>query len=311
MATPTINLTHLEAFCAVAETSSVSRAAERLMVSQPAVSKQLALLERALKVRLVDRLPRGVRLTAAGEELARHGRRVFAARDEAGRAMAELAGTSRGRLAIAATPTIGTYLLPAILVRYRRAHPGVEMRMEVHPTATIARLLVDGAADVGLAESAPEDDGVEARVFRTDAMVAICAPGGTLLRRVSREKRARQAERPIGERAISVERLCAMPFVVREVGSGSKSLVERALADRGLAVRPVMSLGSTEAIKRAVIEGVGVAVVSRLAVEAELAGGRLCELRVRGLRVARPLYLLTARGRTASAAVEAFVRMVG
>jgi DNA-binding transcriptional LysR family regulator len=288
-----LNINHLEVFHAVAEAGSFSRAAERLMVSQPAVSKQLASLERNLKVVLVDRLPRGVRLTAAGETLASYARQLFAVRDEAERAMGELAGVRRGRLAVAATPTIGVYWLPAVLVKYRRAFPGVEMRMEIHPTATIVRLLLDGAVDVGLAESAPAADGVDSSVFMRDRMIAIAAKRHPMSRK----------------RSVSVEALCAEPFVVREVGSGSKSLVERALAERGLSVNAAMSLGSTEAVKRAVMEGVGVAIVSRLAVGMEVAAGRLVEIPVKGLKVERPLYLLTARGRTVSAATKAFIQM--
>src|SRR5215216_182035 len=136
-----LNFGHLLVFHAVAEAGSVSRAAERLLVSQPAVSKQLGLLERSFRTKLVDRLPRGVRLTAAGELLAGYARRVFALAEEAERAMGELGGVRRGRLVVAATPTIGVYWLPAILVKYRRAYPGVEVRMEVHPSGTIVRLV--------------------------------------------------------------------------------------------------------------------------------------------------------------------------
>lgn len=290
-----MNFGHLAVFHAVAETGSVSRAAERLMVSQPAVSKQLGLLERELKTVLVDRLPRGVRLTAAGEVLAGYARRIFAVAEEAERAMGELAGVSRGRLVVATTPTIGTYWLPGVLVGYRREYPGVEMRMEVHPTGTIVRLLREGAVDVGLVESPVEDEGVETREFMKDRLVAIAGKGHALSSK---------------RRGITAAELCREPFVVREVGSGRLSLVERALAGRGLKVRAVMSLGSTEAIKRAVMEGVGVAIVSGLAVGSEVAAGRLAEVRVRDLVVERPLYWCTARGRGNSAAVAAFEELV-
>jgi DNA-binding transcriptional LysR family regulator len=209
--------------------------------------------------------------------------------------MGELAGVERGRLVVAATPTIGTYWLPSVLVRYRREYPGVEMRMEVHPTGTIVRLLKEGAVDVGLVESGVEDEGVEARAFMKDRLVAIAAKGW-----------ARGRKR----RAVTAAELCREPFVVREVGSGSLSLVERALAGRGLKVEAAMSLGSTEAIKRAVMEGVGVAIVSGLAVESEVAAGKLEEVRVRDLAVGRPLLWCTARGRGNSAAVGAFEELV-
>jgi DNA-binding transcriptional LysR family regulator len=264
------------------------------MVSQPAVSKQLAQLEQSLKSRLVDRLPRGVRLTASGELLADYARRLFALAEEAERAMGELAGVRRGRLAVAATPTIGVYWLPSVLVKYRRAYPEVEMRMEIHPTPTIARLLVEGSVDVGLTESPAEAEGIESSVFMKDQMTAIASPRHPLARR----------------RRVSIDDLCREPFVVREVGSGSKSLIERALLDRGLKVKAVMSLGSTEAIKRAVMEGVGVAIVSGLAIDMEVAAGKLAALKVKGLTVERPCHLLRARGRSESTATVAFIRML-
>jgi DNA-binding transcriptional LysR family regulator len=289
-----MNMNHLALFRAIADELSISRAAEWLMVSQPAVSKQLAQLEQALKTKLVDRLPRGVRLTASGELLAGYARRVFSLAEEAERAMGELAGVHRGRLAVAATPTIGVYWLPAVLVKYRRAYPGVEMRMEIHPSATIARLLAEGSVDVGLAESAVESEAIDASVFLKDRMIAIAAPRHPLAL----------------QRRVKLEDLCREPFVVREVGSGSKSLIERALVERGLKVNAVMSLGSTEAIKRAVMEGVGVAIVSGLAAGMEVAASKLAALKVKGLSVERPCYLLQARGRSQSAATAAFVRML-
>jgi DNA-binding transcriptional LysR family regulator len=254
-----MNLGHLAIFNAVARTLSISRAGEMLMISQPAVSKQLAQLERNLKTLLVDRLPRGVKLTAAGELLASYARRLFSLAEEAELAMQELAGLSRGRLVVAATTTIGVYWLPSILVKFRRTHPNIELRMEIHPSATIANLLLEGAIDLGLTESAVEDDRIEAKPFMRDRMIAITARNGPLCHK----------------RQVSPAELCRAPFVVREVGSGTKSLIERALFERGLKITPTMSLGSTEAIKRAVIEGAGVAMVSKLAVQMELAARKL------------------------------------
>ncbi|HYE21654.1 MAG TPA: LysR family transcriptional regulator [Tepidisphaeraceae bacterium] len=290
-----LNFGHLEIFHAVAEAGSVSRAAERLMVSQPGVSKQLKQLEESLQTVLVDRLPRGIRLTAAGEALADYARRIFSLAGEAERVMGEMAGLRRGRLAVAATTTIGVYLLPPILVRYRRAYPGVEMRMEVQPTGSIQRIMKMGRIDVGLAESVVEDEAIESRVFMRDRLFPIAPPGHRLAKK--------------GE--ISAEELCAEPFVVREVGSGGRSLVEEALGARGLGVEVAMSLGSTEAIKHAVMEGVGVAIVSGLAIAADVRIGRLARLKVKDLVVERPWYVLTPRGAHVSAAARAFIEMVG
>jgi DNA-binding transcriptional LysR family regulator len=290
-----INLAHLAVFHAVASEGSVSRGAERLMVSQPAVSKQLRQLERSLGASLFDRLPKGVRPTAAGELLAGYARRIFALEAEAAEALAELRGMRRGSISVGASTTIGVYLLPEIFVRYRRAYPDVRMHMEVANSEVIRRRLVEGAIDVGLTEGIVEGDELDSTVFLRDELVPIAAPGHPLAR---------------GKRPVPAAMLCREPFVVRETGSGTKSVVERALAERGLSVTPVMSLGSTEAIKRAVAAGVGVAIVSRLTVQQELQLGRLVVLRVPDLPINRPLHRLTLRGRQPSQAVAAFMKML-
>jgi DNA-binding transcriptional LysR family regulator len=290
-----INLAHLAVFHAVASEGSVSRAAERLMVSQPAVSKQLRQLERSLGGPLFDRLPKGVRPTAAGELLAGYARRIFALEAEAELALAELRGLRRGTLSVGASTTIAVYLLPEIFVRYRRAYPDVCMHMEVANSEVIRRRLVEGAIDVGLTEGIVEGDELDSTVFLRDELVPIAAPDHPLARR---------------KRPVSAAKLCREPFVVRETGSGTKSVVERALAERGLSVTPIMSLGSTEAIKRAVAAGIGVAIVSRLTVQQELQLGRLAVLRVPDLPIDRPLHRLTLRGRQPSQAVAAFMKML-
>jgi DNA-binding transcriptional LysR family regulator len=265
------------------------------MVSQPAVSKQLRQLERSLGASLFDRLPKGVRPTAAGELLAGYARRIFALEAEAAEALAELRGLRRGSLSVGASTTIGVYLLPEVFVRYRRAYPDVRMHMEVANSEVIRRRLVEGAIDVGLTEGIVEGDELDSTVFLRDELVPIAAPGHPLARR---------------KRPVPAATLCREPFVVRETGSGTKSVVERALAERGLSVTPVMSLGSTEAIKRAVAAGVGIAIVSRLTVQQELQLGRLVVLRVPDLPINRPLHRLTLRGRQPSQAVAAFMKML-
>src|SRR5687768_7231126 len=134
-----LNLHHLALFVAVADERSVSRASERLMVSQPAVSKQLKQLEQALGVPLFDRAPRGVRATQAGELLAGYARRIFGLADEAEQAVAELRGLRRGSLSIAAGTTIGVHLLPDVFVRFRQSHPGVRIDLEIEGSEVVQR----------------------------------------------------------------------------------------------------------------------------------------------------------------------------
>src|SRR4051794_29934807 len=202
-----MNLAHLAVFHAIACEGSVSRAAKRLMVSQPAVSKQLRQLERSLGGgRLFDRLPKGVRPTAAGELLAGYARRIFALEAEAVQALAELRGLRRGSLSVGASTTIGVYLLPEVFVRYRRAYPDVRMHMEVANSEVIRRRLVEGAIDVGLTEGNVKGDELDSTVFLRDELVPIAAPGHPLARR---------------KRPVPAATLCREPFVVRETGSGT------------------------------------------------------------------------------------------
>jgi DNA-binding transcriptional LysR family regulator len=239
-------------------------------------------------------LPKGVRLTQAGELLAGYARRIFALREEAEAALEELRGVRRGSLTVAATTTIGVYLLPELFVKFRQAFPGIALHLEIANTNAICTRLIEGTADLGLTETRVDDAAFEPAAFLEDDLVAIAAPSHSLA----------------GRRRIGAAALCLEPFVVRETGSDTKSLVERALAERGLAVTPIMSLGSTEAIKRAVAAGVGVAIVSRLAVSLEVAAGRLALLNVHDLRLRRPLYRLLVRGRHLSKATTAFTSLL-
>ena len=289
-----MNLAHLLIFRAVAEEGSVSRGADRLMVSQPAVSKQLAQFERSLGLRLLDRLPKGVRLTEAGELLLDYARQIFALQEQAEHALDELRGLKRGRLRIGASTTVGVYLLPDVLVRFRRKYPEIQTRLEIERSAIVERALLRGELDLGITEMFGGADQLEATQFRSDELVPIASPKHPLARR----------------RKVSAAAFCREPFVVRDTGSETKSFVERALAARGLSVNPVLALGSTEAIKRAVAGGLGVAIVSKLAIELELHARRLTMVRVTGLSIRRPLYLIRARNTRFSKASEAFIELL-
>ena len=296
-----MNLNHLAVFHAVAEEGGVSRGAVRLCVSQPAVSKQVRELEAALGLKLFDRLPRGVRLTQAGEVLAGYARRLFAVEADAERAIAELKGLSRGSLRVGASLTIGVYLLPEILGAYRKLHPGIDLELEIANTQVIQQKLRENALDVALTEGFVETcepksdlDDLEAEIFHRDELVAVVPPGHRLL----------------SEEVVTAAQFCAEPFLMRETGSGTREVVERALAQVKVVVHPTMSLGSTEAIKRAVTAGLGVAIISRLALSTELAAGLLQVVALSNLRIERPLHIVRLRGKSESHAARAFFKLL-
>ena len=287
-----MNLNHLAIFQAVADAGNITAGAERLHISQPAASKQLQELECSLGVALFERLPRGVRLTEAGELLASYARRLFALEAEAEMALAELKGLERGRLSIGASVTIGSYLLPQILARFHGSYPGLNLSVEIANTKIIQKQLLDGALDIGLTEGQISFAEIEASEFRQDELVAIAAPNHSLA--------------GSGE-PVTINRLCEEPFVVREPGSGTRLALDGALAERHLTIRPVMSFGNIEAIKRAVAAGIGVAFVSALTIDLEVAAGSLAVVELADFTLRRPFHIVSVRNRHRSRAAQAFV----
>lgn len=287
-----LNLHHLTLFDAVAREKHISKAAKRLLISQPAVSKQLRQLETAVGTALVDRSAKGVRLTAAGDLLAGYARRLVALAGEAEHAMAELRGLRRGKLTIGASTTLGAYFLPGLLARFRADHPGVDLGLEIGNTQDIERRLLEGQVDVALTEGFVHQEGLLARVFLRDELVPVARPGHPLCA------------------GATLRQFCAEPLLLREQGSGTREVVEDALKKRGLTVKPLMTLGSTEAIKHSVAAGVGVAFVSALTVRQELKDGRLAQVPIKGFRIERALHVLQGKDRAESAAVKAFLGML-
>ena len=286
-----LSLNQLAVFHAVAEAGSVTRGAERLMVSQPAVSKQLKEMQRDLGTPLLERDGRGVRLTGGGELLAGYARRIFALRDEAEAALADLDALRRGSLAVGTGPVIGTYLLPEVLVYFRQRFPGVRVRVEIAGADALRGRLEEDGLDLVLADEAIASDTIERRPFAEDPLVPIAPPRHPLARR----------------RKVALAELCREPFVTGEPGSPTRTLFERHLDEVGLALAQApLTLGSTEAVKRAVAQGLGVGVVSRLSVAGELADGRLAALRVPELALSRRLYEAWNRRRKPGKLARAF-----
>lgn len=292
-----LNLNHLRIFRTVLDRGSITAAAEALRISQPAVSRQLSEFEATLGTRLVDRLPRGIRATAAGALLDEHARRIFAEEKAAERDLAELLGLERGRLAIGASTTIGSYLVPPVFLDFSRQHPGISLELEIGNTRSIQNDVLAGGLDLGLTEGFVETDALDVRVFLHDAMVLIAGPDepGRLL---------------AGVRSLRAKDLVDLPFIVREQGSGTREVIDAALAERGVFRTNMTQLGGTEAIKNAVACGLGVAIVSRLAIEAECKVGRLRIVEVKDLVVRRALHCLSLRGKQPSPAAGEFLRLL-
>lgn len=285
-----MNLHLLRLFATVAEHGSFSRAASLLYISQPAISKGVQELERQLGTALLDRSGRGVALTEAGAILLQHAQQLFAVERAAEAALEQLEGLERGQLAIGASSTIGIYLLPPLLGRFRQRYPGIRLFLDIGNTQQIGERLRTTPLDTVFVEGPVDLQHTDVTPWRDDTLVVIAAPHHTL----------------VGKRHIPLHDVLGEPFVLREGGSGTRNVIEQALHERGIALKVLMELGSTEAIKQVVCAGLGLAIVSEATIGLELQAGRLAVLDVPELTLARTLTRLHVIGRPASRALQAF-----
>jgi DNA-binding transcriptional LysR family regulator len=293
-----LNLQALRVFAAVVDHAGFSRAAAALHLSQPAVSKAVSGLERDVGMPLLERGMRGgrgVSLTEAGALLHERARELFAVERGAEEELRALRGLDAGALRIGASTTVANYLLPPLLGAFHDRFPGVALRVTSANTRAIARLLLVRRLDVALVEGPVSHARIEVVPWREDALVVIAPPEHPLAAR----------------RSVAPDALAAAPFILRERGSGTRTVAEAALRARGLAPPVALTLGSTEAIKQAVRAGLGLSVLSRAAVEDQLAAGTLVALRVHGWDVRRALTLLRLRGRAPGPAARRFEEALG
>ncbi|HWY24320.1 MAG TPA: LysR substrate-binding domain-containing protein, partial [Nevskia sp.] len=248
-------------------------------------------LEERLNLVLFDRLPRGMRLTQAGQALLDYAERIFALDQAAERAMHELANLESGQLAIGASNTVGTYLLPAILGGFRARYPGIALSLEVTNTEHVVQGVREMRYALGFVEGRVADEAIALHEFRRDRIVAVVAPRHPLAK----------TGRP------TLRMLSDAPAILRERGSGTREIVEDAFNRKGLNMQCGLEIGNSEAVKRVAMAGWGVGWVSELCVEDEVRSGKLIALPTRDLDLERPLYWIGLRERAPSRSVSAFI----
>ena len=285
-----MTIRQLEVFLGVAQAKSFSRAAERIHLSQPTLSEHMRELEEELGVRLFVRHPRSVSLTEAGRVFGDYATRVVATLAAGRQALAELDGLQRGSLAVGASTTPGTYVLPALIARFRGAYPGITVALRIANSRIVEERVRDGEVDVAVIGGhmlGPGERCVAAGIVDELPLIA-----GT--------------KHPIGA-TISRAKLAREPLLTREDGSATRQVTERALREAGITVRPAMELDHTETIKRAVMAGLGIAFVSRYAVEDEVRAKRLRVVAVDRLKIRRHFHVIHDERRPLSASARAFV----
>jgi DNA-binding transcriptional LysR family regulator len=284
----------LAAFCAVVERKSFSQAAERLGVTQPAVSLQVRSLEKRLGRTLLDRSGRRVEPTEAGLALYRGAQRMLALE---GQLVEELdageGGELRGALEVGASTGPGSTVVPVLLCEFREDNPGVAVSLSISDTQSVVDRVAERELELGVVGAARRHRGVVFEPFFRDEVVLACPPGHRF-----------------AGRTVSLEQLREDPLIVMQEGAGVRQVIEDELRRAGTRLRdlePRLELGLQESVKSAVAAGHGVTFISRAAIEADLAAGTLSSARVKGLDPVREISLVRSAGRSPTRAAEAFL----
>lgn len=289
-----MNLHYLRVFLMVAEHEHVTRASEELILSQPAVTKTIQHLEHEVGLELIERRGRGIALTHAGHVLHSYARRLFAVEREMEEALAALHEVETGEVTFAVGATMGVYLLPPIVMRFRARYPQVTLHIAILNSREIVEQTLNWKVDFGLVEGdasvLPAELHVE--VFAHDELVLVVAP----------------SHHWSGLHVVEPEALRESELLLREQGSGIREAIEQALPLQG--ARPLLTVPDNEAIKQMVMSGVGAAILSALAVRRELATGDLIRVPIAGLDLRPQLSLVRRTDKHLSRAAEAFCALL-
>lgn len=286
----TLNLHQLATFQAVAKHRSYVRAAEELHFSQPAVSAQIRHLEDSLGVKLFDQIGRKTHLTQAGEELYLYSQKIFSVIDETMEVMEALRSPYYGRLSVGADTTVGSYVIPGLLGKFRQIYPQVEILLQVLNRASLIEAIFNNRVELAVMGSVPDDAPVEIEPFAFNPLVLVAAP----------------THRLAGLKNVPIEELGREHFLLREQGSGTRAALEKALEDAGLPLQVSMQVGNNSAIKQGVVAGLGIALISRVAIDMELETNRLVILDVEGFPIIRQWRLVHVKDKYLSATARAF-----
>jgi DNA-binding transcriptional LysR family regulator len=284
----------LAAFVAVVERRSFSQAAERLGVTQPAVSLQVRALEKRLGTQLLDRSGRRVEPTEAGLRLYRGAQRLLSLEEQL---LEEIAGEAEGELTgelrLGASTGPAAVVVPLLLCEFQRAHPEVRIALTVSDTQSIVDRVAARDLELGIVGAARRQRAVRFEPFLEDEVILACPPG-----------------HPFAGRTLTLDELREENLIVMQEGAGVRQIVEDELRALGTRLRDLdvrLELGLQESVRSAVQAGYGVTFISRTAVEPELAAGTLSAARVQGLEPRREISLARSVGRAATRAADAFV----
>src|SRR5947209_3123388 len=283
----------LHAFCAVVERRSFSQAAERLGVTQPAVSLQVRALEKRLGTQLLDRSGRRVEPTEAGLRLYRGAQKLLQLEEDIVNELAEeAAGELTGTFEIGASTGPGGVVLSQLLCEFAAVHPALHVALSVFDTQTVVERVADRSLELGVVGAAPRHRGVDYEPFFRDTVILACPPGHAF-----------------AGKTVDLDDVRGETLIVMQDGAGVRQMIEDELRRVGVRLRDLdvrLELGLQESVTSAVRGGYGVTFISRSSIENDLAAGTLVEARVEQLELEREILLVRASGRAETRAARAF-----
>jgi DNA-binding transcriptional LysR family regulator len=289
-----MDLWRLHIFCKVVELRSFSRAAGAVHLSQPTVSSHIKDLENHFECKLVDRLGREVVPTKAGTILYSYAIKMTALKEEAENALAEFQGKMKGRLTIGGSTIPAGYILPSLLGRFKDSYPQVVVTVVEGDTARIIRDTLEGRVELSIVGAKDQQVQLVQTKIMDDEMFLIVPHKHTWAEKSQ----------------VNMEKLSREPFIMRELGSGTRKSIERVMEESGHSpgnLNIVAEMGSTEAVRQGIKAGLGISILSERAVSEDLAAGSLRKLKIKGLSFKRAFYLIYHKRRTQSPLCRAFI----
>lgn len=284
----------LKVFCTVAETKSFSKTSEIIHLTQPAVSLQVQALEEIYETKLFDRTSNLITLTEAGEILYKYAKDILSLYAEAAKEIGKITGLLKGSIKIGASTTIGNYLLPNIISDFKKIRVKVNINVLIGNTRRIVDLLNSGIIDIGLVEGETSKQKMKIEPFVEDELVFIVPPAHPWTKK----------------KIISILDVTKEPFILREEGSGTRQMIEKYLESHGINIENMkiaLILGSTESIKEAVEQGIGISIVSKWAARKEIKYGSLKYVIPKEERILRNFSIVLPKNTVLSHASDEFL----
>ncbi|SNX53504.1 LysR family transcriptional regulator [Thermoanaerobacterium sp. RBIITD] len=286
-----MNLRELNIFLTVCGCGSMSEAARKLYMTQPAISQSISDLEEEYNIKLFDRIGKKLVLTYAGEILKDYSKKILVLINETQNTLKNISNMKMGRLRIGASRTAGTYLVPTIIGKFINVYENIELPYFIDNTSEIVKMILDNDIDLGIVEGPIHSSNIIVRHYLNDELYLICS------------KDHHWAKNPI----VNVEEIASENMIIRERGSGTREVFENTMKEHNANYNIKLELNSIEAIKKAVEANIGISVISKLAIKDELESGKIVKVKIEGVRFLRNFNIIYHKDKYLSELFKKFV----